>query len=73
VERPDNPFVEEKVEVYGLLAADIERRENRAPAAAPEKTVSVGNDGVFSVDGLAKGSYLAYGVDTNNWLAFQVV
>jgi hypothetical protein len=78
IELNDNPFNDEKVEIYNLNEADVERRENRAPAADPVKTVNVGKDGVFKVDGLKRGSYLAYApdrddVNAQNWLAFQSV
>ena len=71
IEVADNPFNDEKVEIYDRNSADVERRENRAPSADPIKTVTVGKDGKFKVDGLKKNVYyFAYAPESQAWLGF---
>ena len=71
IELDDNPFTDEKVEVYHYIDADVERREDRAPAADPIKTATVGKDGVLKLEGLKRGTYLVYAPESQNWLQVQ--
>lgn len=50
-----------KVGIYEPQQAEIERRDERDPAADPLQTVTVAKDGDLKVSGLKPGTYTAVG------------